>query len=400
MKNPVYVDTSNTYTVESRRFVILLAFMFVALMTQINWLSFAPITDEVAAYYNVSSSRVLLLSVVYLVFYILVNFPATWALDKYGLKWGTGIGVILTGIFSLMRAAVVDNFNLVLFAQIMTAIGQPFVLNSFTKVAVNWFPDEEKATATGLGTVSMLLGVIVGMIATPLLFDSQGLSVMLWIYGIVSFISMLIYILVVQNAPQSPPNAHAGQKVFDFRGMFTLFNNRDFNILLFLVFVGLGSFNAILSDIDIIFTRFNSNTQNAGLIGGMLIIGGVVGAGILSTYSDKIHKRKIFLVIAMAVAVPGTILLDSLNSLNKILIVSFVFGFFLVAALPIALIYAAEITHPITEEASNGLMMTIGQLAGILLLIDFKMIIVTLLFGLGFLSSLIMKDTSPQPTAS
>lgn len=281
-----------------------------------------------------------------------------------------------------------------MFAQIMTAIGQPFVLNSFTKVSINWFPENEKTTATGLGTISILLGVVVGMIATPYLYEKQGIDFILWLYGILSLIAMVLYLFIVQNNPKSPPSAAAGTKVFDFKGMMKLFKVRDFNILLILVFIGLGSFNALLSDIDNIFIRFNINTQAAGLIAATMIFGGILGAGILSTYSDKLHKRKIFLVVAMLASIPLTVLLDITANLNQTLLISFIFGFFLVSALPISLIYAAEITYPITEEASNGLMMTLGQLAGIIFLISFNMYVLTILFLIGFALSLIMTDVT------
>ena len=124
-----------------------------------------------------------------------------------------------------------------------------------------------------------------------------------------------------------------------------LFKVRDFNILLILVFIGLGSFNALLSDIDNIFIRFNNNTEAAGLIAATMIFGGIIGAGILSTYSDKLGKRKIFLVIAMFTSIPLTVLLDKTDNLNQILVVSFIFGFFLVSALPISLIYARSEEH-------------------------------------------------------
>ncbi|MFV2015473.1 MAG: MFS transporter, partial [Candidatus Heimdallarchaeota archaeon] len=316
------------YKTEKQRWIVLALFMFIAFMTQINWITFAPITDEVASEYNVSPDAVLLLAAVYMIAYLFVNFPATWAIDKYGLKWGTGIGVILTGVFGLLRAFSGDNFGFLMFAQIMTAIGQPFILNSFTKVSINWFPENEKTTATGLGTISILLGVVVGMIATPYLYENQGIDFILWLYGILSLIAMLLYLVIVQNNPKSPPSAAAGTKVFDFRGMMNLFKVRDFNILLILVFIGLGSFNALLSDIDNIFIRFNSNTQAAGLIAATMIFGGILGAGILSTYSDKLHKRKIFLVIAMLTSIPLTVLLDNTDNLNQVLVISFIFGFF------------------------------------------------------------------------
>ncbi len=390
-------EEDSDFEIYSYRWVILLLFMFVALMTQVNWITFAPIMNDVAIDYAVSEDLILLLTASYMLVYIPMNFPATWAIDKYGLKWGTGFGVILTGVFSLLRAFAGTNFPLLMFAQIMTAVGQPFVLNSFTKIAVTWFPESEKTTATGLGTVSILLGVIIGMVATPFLYDNQDIDFVLLLYGIFSIISMALYLIFVKNTPDSPPSVNAGVKAFDFRGLKDLFTVRDFNILLILIFVGLGSFNAISSEIDNIFEdRFSDQTGASGLIGGIMIVGGVIGAGILSAISDKMYKRKIFLTLAMGVSIPMTILLSEVDNFELIMVLSFIFGFFLVSALPIALIFAAEITHPVTEEASNGLMMTLGQIAGILLLISFNMYVITGLFVIGFIFSLFLTDIDKQ----
>ena len=49
-------------------------------------------------------------------------------------------------------------------------------------------------------------------------------------------------------------------------------------------------------------------------------------------------------------------------------ITSFIAGFFLISLLPVGLTFAAEITHPLPEETSNGLMMWVGQIGGIVLL--------------------------------
>ncbi|MCE7736204.1 MAG: major facilitator superfamily domain-containing protein 7 [Candidatus Heimdallarchaeota archaeon] len=387
-------NQGTTYEVYRYRWTILLLFMFVALMTQVNWITFAPIMNELAEDYDVSTDAILLLTVSYMIVYIIMNFPATWAIDKYGLKWGTGFGVILTGVFGMGRAFAGSNYSLLLFMQVMTAIGQPFLLNSFTKVAVNWFPEEEKTTATGLGTVAILVGVIIGMIVTPILYESRGIDFVLYVYGILSLVSMVLYLIFVKNTPDTPPSQFAGSKVFDFKGVVGLFKNRDFNILLFLVFVGLGAFNAVSSEVDLIFERFSDDTEAAGLIGGMMVIGGIIGAGILSTISDKIHKRKIFLLIAMLTSIPLSYLLTEIDNFNTVLIISFIFGFFLVSALPIGLILAAELTHPVTEEASNGMMMTIGQISGILLVIQFSMTVITALFAVGFVFSLFLNDVN------
>lgn len=384
------------YKVYSYRFVVLILFMFISLMNQVLWITFAPIMNDIAGYYSVSFDPVdsiLLLSAIFMILYIPVNFPATYLIDKWGLKWGTGIGVILTGTFGLLRAFSGTSYGFLLFTTIMIGIGQPFLLNSFTKVAVIWFPENEKATATGLGTIAILGGIILGMILTPLIYDSKGIDYTLMVYGIVSFIAMILYLAFVKNRPDTPPSSIAGEKVFDMKGVKKLFKNRDFNFLLVLIFVGLGAFNAISAEIDVIFDKF-TGVGETGLIGGMIIGGGIVGAGILSTLSDKYHKRKIFLVLAMLVAIPLTQLLPIIDSFTLVMILAFVFGFFLVSALPIGLVYATEITD-VPEEASNGIMMTIGQIAGILFLISFNMLVITVLFGVALIFALLMKESTP-----
>lgn len=380
---------NTVYKVEKYRWVILLVFMFVAMMTQVLWLTFAPILQQVAGHYNVSQNDILLVIASYMIIYIIVNFPATWLIDKYGLKWGTGIGVILVGVFGFLRAFSGTNYTFLLFTQIMTAVGQPFILNSFTKVAVNWFPENEKTAATGIGTMSILIGIIVANIVTPFLYESSGINTVLMVYGILSLASMILYFVFTKNRPNSPPNKFAGEQAFNYDGFKDLFRNKSFMILLLLIFVGLGVFNAILSEIDVIFATITSPAEASGLIGGITIFGGILGAGILSTISDAIKKRVIFLQVAMVIATIFTVLLISSNSFTIVAIIAFIYGFFLVSGLPIGLVYAAEITYPVTEEASNGLMLTMGQVSGLLFLVLFILPVVDVMyiFALFFLIS-------------
>lgn len=374
------------------RWIVLLAFAFITVMSQINWITFAPIMNDVAKHYNVTADLILLLTASYMIFYIPVNFPATWALDKYGLKWGTGIGVILTGVFGLVRGLAGNNFLIIAIAQVMMAIGQPFLLNSFSKLAVTWFPENEKATATGLGTLSIMLGIMIGMALTPILYAAKGINFVLQIYGWLSIIALVLYLVVVKNTPPTPPNSQASEKVFSFKGMKGLFSNYNFNLLLIIIFIGLGAFNAISSEIDNIFLRFTSPEGASGYIGGIMILGGLIGAGIISVISDKTGKRKLFLILAPLISIFASYLFVVVDNFTAIMTISFFFGFFLVSALPVALIYAAEITYPVSEEASNGLMMTAGQISGLLFLIQFNMYFITVIFIIATIVAVLLKE--------
>ncbi len=390
-------NENSKYEIYSYRWVVLILFMFVGAMTQIIWITFAPIMNEVASYYNVNSDTILLLAASFMIIYIPVNFPASWLIEKNGLKWGTGIGVILTGVFGFLRAFTGSNFILLMLCQVMVAVGQPFVLNSFTKLAVNWFPQEEKVTATGLGTMALFIGIIIAMFVTYPLYSLYGIEFVLLVYGIFSLISMLLYLLLVKDKPRKPPNEYIRDETVQSKPFKELFKNRDFNLLLVLLFCGLGIFNALLSAIDDIFIRFS---PDSGIIGGLVLIGGIFGAFLLSSLSDKLGKRKIFLNLALIISVPLSLLLEFSDIFILTLILAFAFGFILVPALPVGLTYGAEITYPISEEISNGILMMFGQLGGIILLIMPDMILFAFVFGIAAIISLLMKDSDAYPRKS
>ncbi|MBN1329042.1 MAG: MFS transporter [Candidatus Heimdallarchaeota archaeon] len=395
------------YKTEPYRWVVLLLFMFIGAMTQVIWITFGGVTTESATFYGVSNFRILMLSLVFMIVYIPMNFPACWFIDKLGLKWGTGIGVILTGVFGFLRA-VTHNYWLVLTFQIMTAVGQPFILNSFTKLAASWFPEKEKTLATGLGTVAMFIGVIVAFLTSPFILGSgpdYRMDLLLYIYGGIALLAMVLYLIFVKDKPVSPPNAYSDKsKVLATEGTFSLFKKRDFTLLFIILFIGLGAFNAISSVLDIIF-NYNEGDPQPGLIGGIMVIGGVIGALVISTLSDKLRKRKIFIIIAMVSGAVFTPMLYFITNDIARYIISFVYGFLLVSALPVGLTYAAEITYPVPEETSNGFMMWIGQIGGIILLVaimltdkfNASLIFINIaaiiaFFVVGTILSFIMKD--------
>jgi len=384
------------YKVYGYRWIVLLLFGFCTLINQIIWITFAAITPTATAFYGFESTQstpIFMLSLVFMIVYIPMNIPAALAIDKFGLKWGTGIGVILTGVFGILRA-VSPQYHWVLIFQIGCAIGQPFLLNSFTKVSSNWFAAEEKATATSLGTAFVLIGVLLGMFITPFLVLDGDISMLLYIYGGIALGLMVIYLIFVKDKPPTPANAYSDDaKVFETKGTFSMFKSRDFNILLILFLFGAGTFNAVSTVLADVFASlrtppswimdfFGETTATAtadlllGILGGAMIVGGIAGAIILSAISDKLQKRKIFLIIN---AISGAVLSLAFFFVEKYVIgfgtkyilhciIGFLFGFLLISALPVGLTFAAEITHPMPEETSNGWLMWIGQLGGIALI--------------------------------
>ena len=59
------------------RWIILSLFMFVVVVNQLLWITFAPVTGTAAEFYKVSDLSIGLLSMVFMVVYLFVSIPAS-----------------------------------------------------------------------------------------------------------------------------------------------------------------------------------------------------------------------------------------------------------------------------------------------------------------------------------
>ncbi len=348
------------------RWVMLAIFMFVVAMNQLLWITFAPITGVAARFYNVSDLYIGILSLSFMIVYIVVSFPASWVIDTFGIRVAVGIGAVLTGVFGLLRGIFETNYSLVLVAQVGIAIGQPFILNALTTVSARWFPIKERATATGLGSLAMYLGIITGLVVTPYLTIRSGIGSMLYTYGIISIVAAVIFLLFSKERPLTPPcPPDQTERSLVLNGFRHSMQQRDFIYLMIIFFVGLGVFNAVTTWIeDIVRPRHFSITQ-AGIVGGLMVVGGVIGALVIPALSDRFRRRVPFILIALLGAIPGLIGITYATTYGMLLFSAFLLGFFLLSAGPVGFQYGAEVTFPAPEGMSNGLLLLVGQIAGI-----------------------------------
>jgi cyanate permease len=355
------------FKVYGYRWIVLIAFMFVIAVNQLLWITFAPITGDAASFYGVDDLAIGLLSMSFMIVFILVSIPASWIIDSYGIRVGVGIGAALTGLFGLLRGLLAADYTWVLVTQIGIAVGQPFVLNALTKVAGRWFPLRERATATGLGSLAIYVGIIVGLAVTPQLVQRSSIGSMLLIYGVVSALAAVLFLLFAKERPPSPVGEEARALVLD--GFKRIWKKREFVLLLVLFFIGLGVFNAVTTWIEDIVRPRGFTISQAGLTGGLMVLGGIIGAIVLPPLSDRTRRRIPFILLALAGAIPGLVGITFAPSYGLLLASAFVLGLFLLSSGPIGFQYGAEITYPTPEGTSNGLLLLMGQISGIAFII-------------------------------
>ena len=349
------------------RWVVLLVYFLVNALMQLQWIIFAPITSEAVKFYNVPAMQIDLLSLIFMVVYIFVSFPASYIIDTWGIRIGIGIGAVLMGVFGFMKGFYGANYDMVVIAQIGIAIGQPFVMNAVTKVGVRWFPLHERATQAGLSVLAQFVGIIIAMVLTPILFKMYGMEKMLMIYGIVTLAGAVIFILFNREHPPTPPCPPGhDERIAVFAGLKHILKQKDMIYLIIVFFIALGIFNAITTWIEQIVSPRGFTIAEAGIVGALMMIGGIIGASILPVLSDKLRKRKLFMVIGAIGAIPGIVGMTYAGSYWLLLAAGFVFGFFLLSAAPICYQYGAEICYPAPEATSEGLLLLAGQISGII----------------------------------
>jgi cyanate permease len=304
---------------------------------------------------------------VFMVVFIIIFLPSAYVIDTRGFRAAVGIGAVLTAVFGLTRGLFGSNFTVVFISQVGIAVGQPFIIGAITKVAARWFPVEERATASAVGTLALYLGPLLAMFLTPQLVLSIGIPRTLLIYGAAAAAAAVIFLVAAREHPPTP--AGPDERVLMFDGLRSMLRQRHFLILMVVFFIGLGMFNAVSTWIEDIIRPRGFSISQAGRLGGLMLGGGIVGAVVVSLLSDHCRRRKPFILLALAGLVPGLIGMTYGTTSWLLLLSGFAFGFFLLSAGPVGFQYAAEITHPAPEGTSNTLLLVMGQVSGIVFIL-------------------------------
>lgn len=253
---------------------------------------------------------------------------------------------------------------LVLIGSIGIAIGQPFLMNAWTKVPANWFSINERATAVGLVTLANLLGTALGMLLTPILTERLPIPTVQLIYGGVAALATVMFITLSREHPITPP-CPPGMEVRSLMldGLKQIIKSVPFWLFVIVYFVGLGLFNGISTWVENIIRPRGFSPVDAGTLGASMIVGGILGAVIIPLLSDKQHKRQRYMLLGVLLAIPGLVGVTFATSLWLILLSAFWMGFFLISVAPVGMQYVAEVTYPAPEGTSNGLIQFAGQLS-------------------------------------
>jgi cyanate permease len=342
---------------------VLGAYVALVASSHVLWISFASVTEKAAAVFHTTDTSIGLLVSVGPLCSALLSIPGGAVADRFGYRTPLLWAGLATVAFAALRPLAGD-LTVLLLLTIGLLLPQPFLINAVADVVNRHFTEEEAATATGVGTMAIFLGITVGLVATPPLVDALGVRGTQLAYAGLAALALIVFWRV---APTHVPERLVAPEELGMRqALRRVLRSRTQWKLSAALFLGFGFYLGVTTWLEEILKPRGIGETGAGIVAGMITIAGVVGSVALGAASDRIRRRTPFLVAAGVVSAPMLFLLGHLGSMAPLLVVAFVLGFFLLPALPIAIAVASEdrTLGPQVGSTAVGVMLLSGNLGG------------------------------------
>lgn len=361
----------------ANRWLVLGAYAVLAACTQLLWLTFAAVDTRSAAAMKVDVGAVGDLAAIFPFVYIVLALPTGRWLDTRFTQ-ALGAGAILTAAGALVRLVSPDSFGWQIAGQLVISAGQPLVLNSVTKVAARYFAPAERATAISIGTAALFVGILAAVLMAGPLFGAGGLSLLLWVQAVPSVVAAVFVLFAFRARPAFPDDPSAAISLRWLAG------DRFMWTLAVLVFIGMGTYNALATWLQPILAHFGEGDAAGNLIA-VLTFAGVVGAAVLPTAAARRDRRRSLLVVALIVSAMAFVAVGAVHNLVWMGAWMFAAGFFLLAALPVVLDWSDIHAGPERQGGAVGFLMMAGNLGGLLLVLVVQVVIGSAYLALGAL---------------
>jgi MFS family permease len=395
------IPEESEYKVYGYRWVVTAVFGLVLLVQAFLWLSFTPIGTSVETALGVSNVQVRLLALVGPFMFILVGSYAGSLGDNRGWKFSAGVGTVMLVIAGIVKAVtpyVIDSGTaqwwIYLLMQILGGTGAAFALANLSKMPIKWFPEKQRALGNGLTTMSMYLGTAIGLtlvtaiagiperyskvvLTTPRAIEvtQNGLNSVLLVMGIIMAVTGVLFFVFAKEEPPTPAGPVEEQVIVPLREAFgTLFRSATFKALCIVSLAGYGVYIGVTVTMEKMMQYHGFNASFAASVAAGITVGGIVGAGLIPPYSEKVGLRKPFLILAGSVAVPALLIIAFVGNKPLDIALGILMGFFLLPALPVTFTIVGEMEEigPKLAATGVGTLLAVGSIgsAGVPLLMD------------------------------
>ncbi len=372
------MGVSTTATFPRRRWALLAAFCLLVVMTQLLWLTFAPVTTETAAELGVSEGLVGDLAVVNPLLFVLLALPAGRMMDRsFRLALTLGAGFTLVG--ALVRLVDTGSYGWLLAGQVLASVGQPFVLNATTPLAARAFPEAERAHAIAAGSAAQFVGVLLAAVGGGVVVAAVGIRGLLLVHAAVALVAAAAVVVMLRTATLARVERTATASWSWLRHDPLVWR------LAVLLLVGVGVFNALATWLDPVMAALGHPDAGGPLIA-VTTLAGILGAAVLpGPAAARGRRREVLLLATLATLVVfGLLTVVHLPVAAGVLLA--ILGFVLLAGLPVALEWSEVHVGAARAGVATGVLLMAGNLGGVVLVLVVQPFVGTPALALGVIA--------------
>ncbi len=331
-------------------------FALLGAVTQVLWVTYAPVTDAAGRYYGVGDAAVGWLANVFPLLYVVLAIPAGIVLDRR-FRGGLAAGALLTATGAVVRI-LGDTYVFALAGQLVVGVAQPLVLNAITGIAGRYLAERDRPAGIAVGSASTFAGLIVGF-GLGAVFTDDIRALLLVQAGLAVVAAIAVLSVLGTPAEHRAETAPAG-----LGALRNAWGDPFIRRLCALVFVPFGVFVALSTFAQPLLEPAGVPEETAGLILVANVVAGVVGCAVVPVWVSRRGREQAVLTTSLLVTVVACGVLAVAPGVVTGFVALALIGFGLLPALPIVLALT-ERRAGSSESTAAGLMWLTGNLGGL-----------------------------------
>jgi len=407
--------------VYKRRWYILIMFGFITMTQTGVWNTWGPISTTAINAFGWDNSTIALLGNWGPISYIIIGLIYPWLLQTRGLRPAVASSALLAAIGTSLRVITLEPGPatiLIHIGQFLNGLAGPIAMGAITQLTSDWFPPDERVTATALGTSISMAGIAITFVVGPKLVDHSidnnsssttvaptpvsTLDTTVDIYDTVTnsseaviihkqredimkymyyqcgwaWLVTIIILIYYPSKPAKPPSPSASTERDDYwKGLWSLRKKGAFLVVAMIYGVSLGVLGCWGSVLNINLGSVGISEDTAGWIGCYSTVAACFFGTFIGRFADYFVRYMKFFILVLYLLGTGCFVVFALAlkgvipSSDAIFYATIIAGNCLInGAVPLMFELSCELAYPTSEGAANGLLTYINNIGGLIFL--------------------------------
>lgn len=186
--------------------------MFVNYIDRVNLSIAAP---EIMRDFDISASQMGMVASAFLWTYAMLQMPIGSLIDKIGVRWVNRVAAFLWAVASFASAAA-GGLGFLLIARLILGLGEAPTVPAGWKAIGQWFPKQERGTATAIFDGSAKISNVIGIPVMAYLITVFSWHAAFIFTGILSLIYLAVWWLLYLTPKQALAKGRLSQAEFDY----------------------------------------------------------------------------------------------------------------------------------------------------------------------------------------